>query len=269
MSLMIMPLPPRSDGAARSLQAPGETSTQADERSSSSGAAAIGQALAGGRSRRSFPSLSQAAISLTPYHLIIPGPSFPLYLLDSKLTAGSVSDGPLRKPVTSTIALVSYDGELATRSVAATPIACATPATDRRLRTRMSVSRPCAPSLTAWESAGLAPARRAWAAPWLSARPFRISRRILEGWRGFRRWVTMGAEPVGDLGRVKLLILGGRFLAISEFPEGRIKARPLRRSWGMAPSSAALVWHTLESMDDIEALLPESSKPTVPDPASS
>ncbi len=66
---------------------------------------------------------------------------------------------------------------------------------------------------------------------------------------------AMGAEPVGDLGDVRLLILGGQFLAISAFPEGNEPAEAgeigdgaFKRGLGVA--------HVGINVDDIQALLP-------------
>lgn len=73
----------------------------------------------------------------------------------------------------------------------------------------------------------------------------------LEFWRE-----AMGAEPVGDLGAVKLLILGGQFLAISAFPEGNEPAEA--RELGDGAFKRGLgVAHVGINVDDIEALLPK------------
>ncbi|MGE0321060.1 MAG: wax ester/triacylglycerol synthase family O-acyltransferase [Polyangiaceae bacterium] len=113
VSLMIMPLPLEATGPRDRLERLVET-TQATKASGSSGAFAIGQALAEWTFAPLIPIAVQAAISLTPYHLIVtnvPGPNFPLYLLDSKLT-DLFPMVPLYGNQSLAIALVSYDGGL-------------------------------------------------------------------------------------------------------------------------------------------------------------
>ena len=73
----------------------------------------------------------------------------------------------------------------------------------------------------------------------------------LKFWSG-----AMGAEPVGDLERVKLLILGGQFLAISEFPEGNEPTDASELGDGAFKRSLGVA-HVGINVDDIEALLPK------------
>lgn len=113
VSLMIMPLPLSANGPRDRLERL-VTATRATKASGSSDAFAIGQSLAEWTFAPLIPIAVRAAIALTPYHLIVtnvPGPSFPLYLLDSKLE-DLYPMVPLYGNQSLAIALVSYDGGL-------------------------------------------------------------------------------------------------------------------------------------------------------------
>ncbi|MEZ4234013.1 MAG: wax ester/triacylglycerol synthase family O-acyltransferase [Polyangiaceae bacterium] len=113
VSLMIMALPLEASGARERLERL-VAETRATKQGGSSDALAVGQALAEWTFAPLIPIAVRMAISLTPYHLIVtnvPGPSFPLYLLDSKLT-DLYPMVPLYGNQSLAIALVSYDGGL-------------------------------------------------------------------------------------------------------------------------------------------------------------